>query len=191
MKKSKPRRIFLMSPYLFSLICVFGLLLLFTNGLMLRFCFSATQGMAFPEIIRSGIFHGVLLILSLTLLLFGIFLRNSYEYFGWVEICSDRLVFHALLHRPRVFLYVDLREIGIDYGQLPPKLKQFWIYFSKDTVDRKYTHNILSLPFSADTMRVQYRRELYDALLAVLPNDRIRKQLSRSHSVIKLHHIED
>ena len=180
-----------MSPYLFSLSCVFGGLILFTWCLMVKFCVDGTRGMDLAEAVGTGIFQGVLLISALVLILVGIFLRNGYEYFGTVEICSDRIIFRTLLHKPRVFCYNEIKEIGIDYGFLQFDQKQFWIYFSKVPVDRKYTHNILRLPFCDNTMRVQYRRELYDALREAIADGHIGKQLSRSYSVIQLHHIKE
>ena len=180
-----------MSPYLFSLSCVFWGLILFTWCLLVKFCVDGTRGMALAETAQTGIFQGVLLISALMLVLIVVFLRNGYEYFGTIEICADRVVFRTLLQKPRIFYYSDIKEIGIDYGTLQFDQKQFWIYFTKDPMDRKYTHNILRLPFSSESMRVQYSRELFDALLVAIPDGYIRKQLSRSHSVIQLHRVKE
>lgn len=179
-----------MSPYLVSLTCILGGLLLFVNGLMVSFCIDATRGMSLSDAIGTGIFQGVLFIAGLSVILLGVLLRSRYEYFGRIEIYPDRVVFRTLFCKPRVFLYSELADIGIDYGFLSLDHRQFWIYFSKVPLDTRYTHNILRLPFSAESMRVQYRRELYDALLDAMPLDRIGKRLARSHSVIQLYRVD-
>lgn len=178
------------SPYTSSLTLIFWSLVLFTDGLMVKFCLDATHGMSLTEAAGTGIFQGVLLILGITAVLLGIFLRNGYEYFGTVQISRDRLVFRAILRQPVELLYDELHEVGIDYGFLSLEHRQFWIYFSKVPVENRYTHNILRLPFSRNAMRIQYRPEVYEALLQTMPEGKIKKQLLRSHSVITLHRAE-
>ena len=178
------------SPYTSSLTLVFWSLVLFTDGLMVTFCIRGTRGMSLAEAAGTGIFQGVLLILAITAVLLGIFLHNGYEYFGTVQIRRDGLVFRAFLRKPVILLYDELHEVGIDYGFLSPDHRQFWVYFSKIPVETRYTHNILRLPYSQNAMRIQYRPEVYKALLNAMPEGKVKKQLLRSHSVITLHGAE-
>lgn len=173
------------SPCIFSLACIFLTLLLLADVITLYFWVSNTWGMTFAEARHNSYLMSFAFEFVLTLIVLIIYLHNAYEYFGTVEIFPDRLVFRAPFRRVRVFLYVDIRDIGIDYGKILGS-QQLWIYFSKNTLSVAYTHNILRLPFSRKAMRVQYRKEIYNTLMDSLPYKPLGKRLNQSYSVVRM-----
>lgn len=179
MKNISQRKRFLISPYVFSLVCVFLVLLLFGNSLMLYFWISDAQG---P--------FGFFFVLALTLVLILVFVQNGFEYFGTVEIYNNRIIFRTVFRKARTFSYTEINDIGIDYGTVSG-VKQFWIYCSKEKIGNQYTHNITRLPYSNTTMRIQYRKELYDVLLNSISDADIEKRLRRSYSVIRLFRVDE
>lgn len=188
--KSKRRNIYLISPYVFSLAVILIVLGFLITGVVVGKCIEPMKGMELAEIAASSKISGLYVLVALFLILLGILFANSYEYFGTVEILSDRVIFRAPFHRSRSLLYEDLKDVGIDYGIVSPGYRQFWIYLSKETIPHKYFHNILRLPYSPGTMRIQYRADLYRVLLDRMPYQGCGKMLCRSHSVITLFRAE-
>lgn len=180
----KRKKKYFNSAYNFSLWCVFTALLMIGEGIMVYFVLTSSEEH------RAGFVDALYFVTSCIILLFIIFLYNGYEYFGTVEILSDRLVFRALLHKTRIFYFTDIIDIGIDYGVISG-LRHFYIYFGKEKVPPKYTHNITRLKYSKNIMRVQYRRNVFDALLEVLPQATLGKQLKKGESVIRLFHVDN
>lgn len=172
-----------MSPYSFSLVCVLLSLMGLCNALMFSFWYKKALGLSLAEAVLLGEAFAFFFVLALSLILVAIFLYNGYEYWGTIEIYNDRIAFRAPLQKQIVFLHSDLKDIGIDYGTISG-VKQFWIYFSKEKICGQYAHNILRLPYSKSTMRVQYRNDLYNALLKSFSCIDLRKKLSRSYSVV-------
>jgi len=109
------------------------------------------------------------------------YIWNGFEYFGKLEITSDSLIFTAIFHPRIVFKYDEIRDLGIDYGHLPQG-KQYWIYFSASRLDYKYCHRINRVPFSADCMRIEYRSDVYSALLNEITDKRIKKILQAANN---------
>lgn len=188
--RTKLRNVYLISPYIFSLAVTFWVLVLLADSIMLTCCLQRMQCMKMSEAIISSEALVICFATAVTVFLLVIFIKNSYEYFGFVEIHTDRVVFRTLFRKSREFLYMDLKDIGIDYGTLSLGHKQFWIYLSKEKIPTKFYHNVLRMPFSPDMMRIQYRKELYQALIDNMPYDNCGKKLCRSHSVITLFHAE-
>ena len=180
---------YLISPYITSLSCVFLLLLIVANVKMFDIWLDKVGGLSGMKTLITADVFGMLLMPGLTLAAVLVLSRNGYEFFGSMEICSEWIVFRGVFKKPRVFMYEELKDVGIDYGTLSGT-RQFWIYFSKKIIDKKYTHNILRLPFSPDTMRVQYRKTVYEALIKAVPYKSIGKTLCRSHTVVKLFHVD-
>lgn len=183
-RKTARRKI--LSPYFLIL----SSLLLAVSGIaMLHLChrhITQLRGLTIQEIIFSGEMHSCVFLAFLYACLLGVFFFNAYEYCGTVEIREDCLVFKAPFHASIVFCYSEIRDLGIDYGVLSHG-KQFWIYFSKEPIDKKYCHRINRLPFSATAMRIQYSSETFDYLVQEIPSKEIVKKLQRAHSIIKLY----
>lgn len=148
-----------------------------------------TNGLPVDEMMQSDYALAFFFILTLALALLIIFVMMGYECFGIVEIYSDKLVFRAVFHKTRIFLLSEICDVGIDYGVISG-IKQFWIYFSKEKVDSRYVHNILRLPYSCTTMRVQYSKKVYDALMQDICCDKIRNKLIKSQSIISFYNVK-
>lgn len=183
------RKKYLISPYNFSLVCVFLALVLLGNILMFSFWISKAQGLPLLEALELGEAFAFFFTLALTLVLVIVFLQNAYEYFGTIEIYPDKVVFRTVFRKARTFLCSELKDIGIDYGTASGA-KQFWIYFGKEKIGTQYTHNILRLPYSSRAMRVQYRKEVYEALLDSISDVDIEKRLRSSYSTIRLFRVD-
>ena len=190
MTKASCRKKYLINPYAFSLVCVLMTFLLIGNILMFYFWISTVQGLTFAEAIKQREAFGFFFILALTFALMCVFVFNGYEYFGTVEIYNNRIIFRTVFRKARTFSYTEINDIGIDYGTVSG-VKQFWIYCSKEKIGNQYTHNITRLPYSNTTMRIQYRKELYDVLLDSISDADIEKRLRRSYSVIRLFRVDE
>lgn len=176
----KQQKKYFISPYNFSLVCVFLALLAIGEGIIVWLALSHPN---------QGGLAGVYFCTGCLLITLAVLLYNGYEYFGIMKILSDKLVFYAPLHKPRVFYFSEICDIGIDYGTVSGR-KHFYIFFGKAKIAHNLTHNITRLRFSNVTMRIQYRRNLYDALVEALSQDALGKQLSKNESVIRLFHLD-
>ncbi len=177
----KQQKTYFISPYNFSLVCVFLVLLMIGEGVIVFLSLTRPK--------ESGIMYGLYFITACFLFLLAVLLYNGYEYFGVMKILPDKLVFYAPLHRPRVFYFTEICDVGIDYGVISG-LRHFYIFFSKTKVANKYTHNITRLRFTNEAMRIQYRRKVFTALREVFPQNTLGKQLTKNESVIRLFHID-
>lgn len=126
----------------------------------------------------------VALFLSFYALLFG----QGYDSFGTMHITSEGLVFKAPFKPTVTIPYEEIKYLGIDYGVLS-LTKQFWIYFSCEPIPHKYRHRINRMKMNSGTMRIQYRKELFDALVFHLPRD-LSKRMDKCYSTIRLHRVE-
>ena len=68
--------------------------------------------------------------------------------------------------------------------------RQFWIYFSKEKIPPKYIHRINRLKFSKTTMRVQYNKNIFAALVYYTPSD-ISKRIRKGYSIIRMYHEDE
>ncbi len=177
----KKQKIYFISPYNFSLVCVFIVLLMIGEGVIVFLSFTHPK--------ESGIMYGLYFCTACFLFLLVVLLYNSYEYFGVMKILPDRLVFYAPLHKPRVFYFTEICDVGIDYGVVSG-LRHFYIFFSKTKVANNYTHNVTRLRFTKEVMRIQYRRNIFMDLLEVFPQNTLGKQLIKNESVIRLFHLD-
>ena len=177
---------------MFSLSVAFTVIL---TGDVVYCCYSMVEEYLIPngvswenavhyEVIQSAIVLAIPLIAWYLLAI-----ANAYEYFGVVKIQDDCLEFHAIFHRPRRLYYCDLQSIGIDYGMLS-LTRQFWIYFSKEKIPPKYIHRINRLKFSKTTMRVQYNKNIFAALVYYTPSD-ISKRIRKGYSIIRMYHEDE
>ena len=175
--KTKKRKFF-MSSYLFS-VAIFLLVLLY--GVHIIILWSTHT---FPPEKEYWYIFGSLTAIE-TFLLFW-----QYEIFGTVKIQDDGVLFSSPLRGKRKFLYSEIGYVGIDYGVISGGIKQFWIVFSLDNkIPAEYCHNINRMKMTGRTMRLQYNRKVFDALVYYLPKD-LSKKLNASYSVIRLFNAE-
>lgn len=179
MKRGKK---YIISTYNFSLACVFLTLVMIGEGLVVYFALTLPK--------ESGIMNAFYFCTACFLLLLTALLHNGYEYFGVMEILSDRLEFRAPMRKTIVFCFEEIADIGIDYGVISG-MRHFYIFIGKSKISPDFTHRITRLRFSDETMRIQYRRIIFDTLLEVLPQETLGKKLSKNESVIRLFHLDD
>lgn len=176
---------FLVSPYNFLLACIFMALLLLGDSIILSIWFNNTRNLSISMALTTGDAFGSYLLLILTLFALLI-LFNGYEYWGVIKILDDRILLRAPFRRQIMLMYEDINDVGIDYGSVSGT-KQFWIFLSKSSVDKKYTHNILRMPFDRNTIRLQYQKKLYDTLVYMTPYKLIGKKLLNAYSIIRIY----
>lgn len=180
---------FMVNPYctILAVLSLFAMLL----GVIIMLCImiEENRNASLLEALCTGSGFGFLFVLTLTAVLIAVYLFNSFEYFGKMEIHPDGLQFCALFHKPRKFYYEDLVEVGIDYG-LISGTTQFWLIFSKEKIPGKYRHRANRIPFSKDTMRIAYSKKVYDTLCFHVTNKKVLKQLQQVQTVIRLHNLE-
>lgn len=175
---------FMMSPYLIGL---GSMLLSVLTVVMMAVVFV-------PTISEHGLDlnnpegHAFFLLLALYILMW-VALVVPYEAFGYMEIQENAVLFRHPFRGRRKLLFSEIKYIGIDYGVISGGMKQFWIYFSKEPIPRKYLHNMNKMPLSKQTMRIQYRRKVFDALVYYLPKD-LSKRLNANYSIIRLYKSE-
>lgn len=181
----KPKKGFVMSPYL---VFLGSLLITVTTIMMMAYVIVPTISEHGLEL-NNPDGHALLLLLSFYLFLM-ITLFAPYEAFGHMKIQEDSLLFRHPFRAKRKLLFSEIKYIGIDFGVISGGMKQFWIYFSKVPIPPKYVHNIPRMALSKQTMRIQYRREVFDSLVYYLPKD-LSKRLRANYSIIRLYKKED
>lgn len=185
-----PKKRFLMSPYLFSLGLILVIAVVGVTIKVVDICFWELR--TFPpaggNILESGAVKSLLFIILPWEFLLAFLLFRTYEVLGYMEIQEDRLLFGSLFRRKREIRYSEIAYIGIDYGVLSGH-KQFWIFFSKEKVPQKYFHNINRMKLSSQTMRIQYSRKVFEALVFYLPKN-LSKKLAASYSIIRLNKVD-
>ena len=133
----------------------------------------------------SGDFTGLLIVCFGTAMIIFTSIRNSFEYFGTMEIHPFGLIFRAPFRKRIVFQFDNLADVGIDYGHISGE-KQFWIYFSLSKIPVEYWHKINRLPFSTSCMRIQYSQEVMNDLLLYMPDKKTKKQLVDGQSTLRV-----
>ncbi len=184
------KRKFLISPYMFCLVC-FGFLL-FAGAEIINIWLYTENIKLYPLNPETrdgyGALYAMLTISVAVLIELGLFIAQ-FEAFGVMYITDDGLVFRAPFHRTRKLYYKDIKYIGIDYGKLS-LTKQFWIYFSLDRIPQKYYHKINRMRQTKRTMRVQYNEKVFKSLIQHLPKP-LNKKLEASYSILRLYHAEN
>lgn len=124
---------------------------------------------------------------SLLLVLVGL-VGNAYTFYGFFSIGTDYIQISAFPRKTYRLDFSDVQIIGIDYDIISGK-KQFWIYFSKKVIPMKYYHRMLKLPYSKDVIKISFSKKRFDILMKCLP-ERLKKDLGRSYSTIRLYHAD-
>lgn len=180
-----PKKTFFMSPYLLflSLICIVAVTLM---TLRVTIPIIADYGYDYGN----ATVRGVLLVMIIPDLLLFFLLFRTYEAFGHMKIQENAVVFSHPFRGKRKLLFSEIKYVGIDYGVISGGVKQFWIYFSKVPIPPKYVHNMNRMALSKQTMRIQYRREVFESLIYYLPKD-LSKRLRANYSIIRLYKKEE
>lgn len=134
--------------------------------------------------------RGAIFFFGFLYLFMWITLIIPYEIFGHMKIQGDAVAFFHPFRGKRKLLFSEIKYIGIDYGVISGGVKQFWIYFSKVPIPPKYVHNMNRMALSKQTMRIQYRREVFESLIYYLPKD-LSKRLRANYSIIRLYKKEE
>lgn len=115
-------------------------------------------------------------------LLAGIYME-CYSLLGCYFLYADKITIVAPLRKRITLYYNEIKSIGIDYSVINGQ-PQFWVYMSKGEIPKKYWNSITKLPFTSETIRVQYSQNLFDSLIHMLPK-KVAKELQKADTVIQ------
>lgn len=189
MVDSVRKRKFLVSPYMFILTTLFGLLMTGAGIAIGCMIIPIIIEMSFSALFNSGWLNAVVILAVIFGTWLIVYYLHAYEYFGVIIVKNSSIALLAPLRKTIEITYSEIRDLGIDYGVLSTT-KQFWIFLSKETLSSKYLHQITRCPISSNCIRIQYSKNIYNALLEVLPCN-LKKSLCRCSSVVKLHRLEE
>ncbi|MBQ2954093.1 MAG: hypothetical protein IJE07_11240 [Clostridia bacterium] len=136
-------------PYMISLL-IFGAILFTAAGLI---AYLSTQCWPFL-ILYPSIFLFMLLIEWL----------EGYKMLGWVTLDEEAISLHAPLRRTLTLRWQDVRHAGFG-GSSTEVLSFDWIYLRTEPLPPRYQHRMHRLPCTPDSIRFQYREDLFQAML--------------------------
>lgn len=113
-----------------------------------------------------------------------ILVLSRYELFGRVVIDQTFLALRAPFRKPIKMDLSEIRYLGIDYGIYSGE-RHFWLYFSKEPLEKKYYHKIHRAKITKDFVKIEYSQVLFDFLVSELPTS-LGKRLDNSSSILKL-----
>ena len=185
---SRKNKLFLVSPYVFFLSIVAGVIVSALTIWLLGDQIASAGGAAayFGDEYWRSIFF---LMVICPVIMWITYIVDGYQFLGTWRITEEALVFYAPLRKPRVFRYEEIVDMGIDFGYLSLD-RQFWIYFGREKLPRKYANRINRLPMSKKYMRVQYSEKVFNALLQNVPSH-MRKRVEGMRSTIRFYKLED
>ncbi len=125
----------------------------------------------------------VLLIIGLELLLYLTIILDGHEMTPYYKIENNQLSLYAIGKKTWRINLQDCQDIGIDYGVLSGGIEQYWMYFSKERIPRKYFHNITRLKYSPTCIKIQFSEEAYQIIYDGSSPD-VQRKLKNAHSVI-------
>ena len=181
------KKTLLVSPYLFTLLLAF--LMLISGGGVYLFISLLPVITDLQILLNGGGLAVVALLLSAYAAIIIVCVVHSYEYFGTVILYDNYLELKAPFRKTIRINYGQIVDVGIDYVWLSIS-KQFWIYISTIAVQPLYVHRINRVPYSSTTIRIQYRPSAYKVLLKTMPQ-KLNKKLDRLSSTIRLHKLDD
>lgn len=124
-----------------------------------------------------------LFMISLELLLYLTIILDGHEMTPYYKIENNQLSLHAIGKKTWRINLQDCQDIGIDYGVLSGGIEQYWMYFSKERIPRKYFHNITRLKYSPTCIRIQFSEKAYQIIYDGSSPD-VQRKLKNAHSVI-------
>ena len=128
--------------------------------------------------------YSILLLDGLALLLTYL-VASRYEVSGKIEIDQTFLTLKAFFRKTIRLRLDEIHYIGIDYGIYSGQ-RHFWVYLSKEPIDKKLYHNMHRLKITQKTIKLEYDQEVYDYLVSALPKS-LGKRLNDSYSIIRLY----
>ena len=124
-----------------------------------------------------------LFIIGLELLLYLAIILDGHEMTPYYKIQNNQLSLYAIGKKTWRLDLRDCQDIGIDYGVLSGGIEQYWMYFSKERIPRKYFHNITRLKYSPNCIKIQFSEEAYQIIYNGSSPD-VQRKLKNAHSVI-------
>ena len=124
-----------------------------------------------------------LLVVGLELLLYLAIILDGHEMTSYYKIENNQLSLYAIGKKTWRINLQDCQDIGIDYGVLSGGIEQYWMYFSKERIPRKYFHNITRLKYSPTCIKIQFSEEAYQIIYDGSSPD-VQRKLKNAHSVI-------
>ena len=125
----------------------------------------------------------VLIVVGLELLLYLTIILDGHEMTPYYKIENNQLSLYAIGKKTWRINLQDCQDIGIDYGVLSGGIEQYWMYFSKERIPRKYFHNITRLKYSPTCIKIQFSEEAYQIIYNGSSPD-VQRKLKNAHSVI-------
>lgn len=180
---AKPKRSFLVSPYLFVLVSVY--LILVTAG----YYYALHDDIR--AILVLGDWREMVLAEGFDVLAFmgGIYIANllviwwvSEQYFGVLCIKDDCVVLRRPLRLEKRLKFDEIQFIGIDVGTTGA----FWIYISSRSIPAKYHNKINRLTPRRCDILFAYSDKAYRSLCEYLPS-KLSKKFAASASIIRLY----
>ena len=124
-----------------------------------------------------------LFIIGLELLLYLAIILDGHEMTPYYKIENNQLSLYAIGKKTWRISLQDCQDIGIDYGVLSGGIEQYWMYFSKERIPRKYFHNMTRLKYSPTCIKIQFSEEAYQIIYDGSSPD-VQRKLKNAHSVI-------
>ena len=124
-----------------------------------------------------------LIMVSLELLLYLVIILDGHEMTPYYKIENNQLSLYAIGKKTWRINLQDCQDIGIDYGVLSGGIEQYWMYFSKERIPRKYFHNMNRLKYSPTCIKIQFSEEAYQIIYNGSSPD-VQRKLKNAHSVI-------
>lgn len=106
------------------------------------------------------------LILYPSIFLFILFIEwlEGYKMLGWVTLDDEAISLHAPLRRTLTLRWADIRHAGFG-GSSTEVLTFEWVYLRCEPLPIKYQHRMHRLPCTPESIRFQYRDDLFKAIL--------------------------
>ena len=165
----------LASPYITTLIICTVVL---TTGVTGVACYLLLRDVTYMDEVWSA-----LIMIGLALMLYIIVILDGHELTSYYKIENNQLSLYAIGKKTWRINLQDCQDIGIDYGVLSGGIEQYWMYFSKERIPRKYFHNITRLKYSPTCIKIQFSEEAYQIIYNGSSPD-VQRKLKNAHSVI-------
>ena len=124
-----------------------------------------------------------LIMVSLELLLYLVIILDGHEMTPYYKIENNQLSLYAIGKKTWRINLQDCQDIGIDYGVLSGGIEQYWMYFSKERIPKKYFHNMNRLKYSPTCIKIQFSEKAYQIIYDGSSPD-VQRKLKNAHSVI-------
>ena len=163
---SEPKRTYRISPYHFTLLTMENIMYMFIT---VQFVVEVIkEQLAGTLSIHSDSVVVLMIILGSFFLISLMFIAVAFQTYGKVVIMDDCLEFRALFRKTRRFDFYNIKYIGMAYLMLNGK-RQYWIYIRQDEPTEKDRNNLIGSQLNKRNLRIQYKKNVFDALVYYLP----------------------